>query len=85
MTKREMDNAAERAADVCNSRHKGLHEFQDCLQGVNTMRRMMRKASPKTAARAAAKLCNVNEKYPGPRSRCRSGVRTLVVELKRRR
>lgn len=90
LKKGENQKAIDRAVDACDRQFKpGTHDlfaWQDCVQGINIMRRIVRrKVSVKSAERAAKKMCLTENDYPGPRSRCQGGVRKLVVELKRRR
>lgn len=68
-----LDKVAERAATSCDRKHKGLHEQQDCIQGVNIARRQVKKRGLSVGISAALRICE-NEQYRGPRGRCWDGV-----------
>ena len=83
----ENKKAVNRAVDLCDSQYqkKGLWYQQDCIQGVNILRRVVRRGvSVHNAERAARLVCiNLNDS-PGPRGRCQMGVRMLAANLKRK-
>ena len=88
LKKGENRKAVDRAVDACDRQFGSTHEWQDCVQGVNIMRRILRRhrdVSLKSARRAALMTCLVKEQYPGPRSRCQGGVRKLDNEIRRHR
>lgn len=87
LKKGENQKAIDRAVDACDREYADdAHKWQDCVQGVNIMRRLLRrKVGVESAERAARQVCLAKEKYPGPRSRCQGGVRKLSNEIRMRR
>ena len=86
LKKGENKRAIDRAVGACDREHKGAFEWQDCVQGVNIMRRLVRrKIDIESAEKAAKTVCLAKDPHPGPRSRCQGGVRKLASELRRTR
>lgn len=80
----EIEAAVARSIRHCERSYGDkLHEWQDCVQGINLMKRVLRKkkVSEDTALNAASKVCAVRESDRGPRLRCREGAVTLALEL----
>lgn len=81
----ENKKAIDKAIDFCDAKFekKGLWYQQDCIQGVNIMRRVVRRGvSVKSAERAAIIVCAGSLEHPGPRVRCQVGVRRLARNLR---
>lgn len=84
---KKVARAVNRAVVQCERKFDSLYEWQDCVQGVNTMSRVLRKkrVSEDTALKAAKKICAIKERYKGPRMRCQTGALTLAIELEKGR
>jgi hypothetical protein len=70
--------AFNKAIAACDRRHRSLYEWQDCVQGVNIAKRLMKRVSRKSALKAGLQICRTLERFPGPKVRCSEGVRIMV-------
>lgn len=78
--------ASDQALDFCDRRFKGAFEWQDCVEGINLMRRLLRKgASSSAAAKGASRLCETKNEFPGPKARCVAAVKVFARKLGRKR
>lgn len=85
---RKIDEAVARSIRRCEQLHGDkLFEWQDCVQGINIMKRVLRKkkVSEDTALKAAKQICASREFNKGPRMRCKGGALTLAIELEKGR